>query len=186
MLPSFGTVLGFLGAVVPRYYISKVYISKGYLDPRQAIVFNPIDMMVSAAAYWVFKDMNRESPTTHDLAVGMLVASRIAGCFSGFLSLEVYDKNEVSVLVLLNVASLAGSYFLRHFYDRAQQNHSNNPPLPGSNSSSTCSGGANLSTPAQETYNGGQQSFLPYQPAPVPTAPAYDPSFKENPNIVYF
>ena len=110
---AIGTALGFVGSVGARYFVSQAY----HIPRHQAIIYNTIDMSVCACVYGLLRKINQNNSTTHELAVGILLVSRVAGWLSGVLVIDHCGQRDLPIMVLLNVASLGLCWFMRFLSD---------------------------------------------------------------------
>ena len=78
-------------------------------------------MLASAAAYGVLRKFNQYTPATHELAVGILLVSRVTGWVSGALAIDHWGQTDLPVMVVLNVSSLVVCWFMRFLSDDTQQ-----------------------------------------------------------------
>jgi hypothetical protein len=110
---------GLIGAVGARTFISQHFS----LRSQEAIIFNSIDMAVSALFYGMARKDEQHSTPNLKREIEVLLRSRVLGIMAGVLALKLnpWTTVDVPLAVFLNFSSLVASFALTHFFS---------PPVP--------------------------------------------------------
>lgn len=103
-----------IGPMAVRLLISQQW----EVNPYKALVYNSLDMSVSAFAYLLLKEKNKKIPhQPHRRKFAFLLIARVSGILTGVsvLKLNPWGTIEVPVAVFLNFASLCANFALTYF-----------------------------------------------------------------------